>query len=223
MEKLKSIRESLPAPPIVTFPPMYTPPAMPDNPDKTPILYIFPKSKKLLTSWDVESLKYQAFLVFSHYRHTTRQCHEQDKSPSGNETGRLPFLVNSAGQALAGRDILSELREKVGDLDARLSDIQRADVLAFTAMIETKLHIALIYYLYYDEKNFNLITLSAHKDLYPWPLNLILAKKLRWDTKSWLLQQRPVVSKEAILADAKATLAALSTQLGGQLYFFGAK
>ncbi|KAJ3045716.1 Metaxin-2 [Rhizophlyctis rosea] len=194
MEVYKKFRASMDKFPLVTFPPVYTPPSMPDNPDNTPILFIFPKDKKLSTSWDVESLKYQAFLVFSHYKHATRQCHEQDMSPSG----RLPFLVNASGKALAGRDILSELHDKVGDLDSRLTEIQKADVLAFTAMIETKLHLALIYYLYYDEKNFNNITFLAHKDLYPAPLNLILARKLRWDTKQWLLQQRAVLSKEEV-------------------------
>ncbi|KAJ3261453.1 Metaxin-2 [Borealophlyctis nickersoniae] len=218
-EAIQSVRNALPTLPLVTLPPVYIPPAIPDDPDKTPILFIFPKSKQLVTSLDAECVKVQALLVFSNYRHVTRECHEPDMSPNG----KLPFLINSEGKALAGEEIVLEVTAKMGELESRLTPVQKADVLAFTALAEAKLHLALIYTLWYDNQNFHSITAPMYEKLYPWPLNFVLTRTMRMSHRNWLLQRKAVLKKDEILEDAQSTLAALSTQLGGQLYFFGSK
>ncbi|RKO86414.1 hypothetical protein BDK51DRAFT_30078 [Blyttiomyces helicus] len=205
--------------PLKTFPPTFVPPDHPPAPEKTPILYVFPRRKQHVTSLDVECVKYQALLAFSNYHHVTRECHQSDVSPSGH----LPFLVDSEGKVLAGREIVEEVLAKMGSLESKLSDVDLADLKAFSAMTDSKLKFALLYALWYDDRNYFELIVPVYEPLYPWPLNLIIPRLQRSKNLAWMLSRKAVLRRDEILEDARTTLSALSSRLGGQSYFFGSK
>ncbi|KAI8905697.1 hypothetical protein DFJ77DRAFT_478676 [Powellomyces hirtus] len=213
---LKKLQDALP---LVRYPAVYTPPIWPAEPANIPILFIFPPSKQAITSLDAECVKYQAFLAFSNYEHVTRECHEPEMSPSG----QLPFLMAADGRILTGRQIIEEVKDKAGDLESRLTDAERSNLTAFTQLAETKLDFALLFTMWYDSRIRDRITFPMYESLYPWPLNKILSRSLRSEKTEWMLSRRAVLKKDEILDDAKRTLAALSTLLGSQLFFFGSK
>ncbi|KND04857.1 orotate phosphoribosyltransferase [Spizellomyces punctatus DAOM BR117] len=205
--------------PLVRLPPVYTPPPVPADPARTPILFIFPRKKQHITSLDVECVKYQAFLAFSNYNHVTQECHEPEMSPSG----QLPFLVTSDGRLLTGRQIVEEVKATVGDLESRLTDAEKNDVKAFTFLAEAKLDFALLFTMWYDGHIRDEFTFPMYESLYPWPLNKVISRTIRAQKTDWMLSRRAVLKKDEILDDARKALTALSTQLGNQLYFFGSK
>ncbi|TPX59979.1 orotate phosphoribosyltransferase [Spizellomyces sp. 'palustris'] len=205
--------------PLVRLPPVYTPPPVPAEPARTPILFIFPRKKQHITSLDVECVKYQAFLAFSNYNHVTQECHEPEMSPSG----QLPFLVTSDGRLLTGRQIVEEVKATVGDLESRLTNAEKQDVKAFTFLAEAKLDFALLFSMWYDRHIRDEFTFPMYESLYPWPLNKVISRTIRAQKTDWMLSRRAVLKKDEILDDARKALTALSTQLGTQLYFFGSK
>ncbi|KAJ3170285.1 Metaxin-2 [Geranomyces variabilis] len=205
--------------PLKTHPAVFVPPAWPAEPAGVPILYIFPPSKQAITSVDAECVKYQAFLAFSNYKHTIQECHEPGMSPSG----QLPFLIASDGRILTGRQIVEEVKNTAGDLESRLTDIERANLTSFTLLAETKLDFALLFTLWYDNRIRDAVTFPMYEALYPWPLNKILSRQIRAEKTEWMLSRKTVLKRDEILSDAKHALAALSTLLGNQLFFFGSK
>ncbi|KAJ3007234.1 hypothetical protein HKX48_009242 [Thoreauomyces humboldtii] len=213
---LKKLQAALP---LVRYPPVFTPPAWPAEPLNVPILFIFPPTKRAVTSVDAECVKYQAFLAFSNYTHVIRECHEPDMSPSG----QLPFLIAADGRILTGHQIVEEVKNTAGDLESRLDQNERDNLVAFTLLAETKLDFALLFTLWYDARIRDTITYPMYEALYPWPLNKILSRTKRAEKAEWMLARKEVLKKEEILDEAKQALDALSTLLGDQLFFFGAK
>ncbi|KAJ3193751.1 Metaxin-2 [Irineochytrium annulatum] len=200
--------------PLKTFPPPWTPPPKPSE----NVLFVFPRRKQP-TSQEVESIQMQAFLVVAGYPHKVEECYQSDVSPSG----RLPFLLTTGGKVLAGREIIDEVTAEAGDPSAALGEPDKSDVLAFSALVECKVHQAVIYALWCEEKNCLSISYPLYEDNYVWPLNIALSRLTKTAAFAWLLTRKATLDKDEIYEDAKNAFAALSAKLGDKLYLFGAK
>ncbi|KAJ3330990.1 hypothetical protein HDU76_004344 [Blyttiomyces sp. JEL0837] len=58
-------------------------------------------------------------------------------------SGQLPFMLTPQGRVLCGREILDEVKDYTKASNAETRD-GPADSVAFAALIETKLHFALV-------------------------------------------------------------------------------
>lgn len=96
--------------------------------------------------------------------------------------------------------------------------------------------------MWFDTRIRDDVTFPMYESLHPWPLNKIIARRIRANQTDLMLSRKAALNRDEvytlpldtctricsdvqckILEDAKKTLSALSTQLGSQLYFFGSK
>ncbi|KAJ3074183.1 metaxin 1 [Podochytrium sp. JEL0797] len=199
--------------PLETRQPVWTP----APPPEVAVLYVFNRTGS--TSQEVNSLIMQSVLAFAGYPHVIRECHEPDQSPSG----QLPYLLTTAGKALAGREIIDEVMDKVPDFGSQFSPVEKADSLAFAALGESKLHFGLLYDLWYNPQNCEKVAFPKYANDHPWPLTHILPRIKRWEQLDWMLKQRVSINKDEILGDVKSALSAYSAQLDQKEYLFGSK
>ncbi|KAJ3094643.1 hypothetical protein HDU97_007735 [Phlyctochytrium planicorne] len=199
--------------PLHTFPSVHTPPTLPSK-DQS-ILYVFPRSPQMPTSQEPES----SLLLFSSYPHKVEEHFQHETSPSGE----LPFLLTPTGKILAGRDIIDEVQDKSGNLSAHLSPEEQSDVLAFTALAETKLRLCLMYALWKEEPNHLNVAYPIYESNFTWPLNLLVPRIKRYEALDWLAKRRTVLNGDEIAEDARSALASFSAKLDSQLFLFGAK
>ncbi|KAI8925691.1 hypothetical protein BC831DRAFT_459794 [Entophlyctis helioformis] len=209
----QALAAHLPALPLATNPPVFTPEPLPE----TPRLYILPRSKELLTSLDVDCLKAQTYLLFCHYPHTVVEHHEHNFSPSG----RLPALLTTDGRLLAGQEIYAEAKTKF-DPESKVSREDRSSMEAFLALVESRIRFALEYEFWYESDHFESVTAAVMGAPYPWPLNYLLPRIERSRRVAAMLSKKPVLKTEEIYAEANQALQDLSVVLAGQLYLFGA-
>ncbi|KAI9103238.1 hypothetical protein DFS34DRAFT_607954 [Phlyctochytrium arcticum] len=205
--------------PIRLFPATTSIPSSTSGPEDLPTLFIFPASKQHITSLDVASVKLQAFLAFSNYKHVVQQTFEPDMSPSRE----LPFLVTSDGRVLTGHQIIEEVKEKSGDLESRLSQAEKYDMKALVTLTESKLGFALLFTKWFNHTVKEEVTLPLHESFHPWPINKLISRSLQAQATEWMLGRKTILSKDELLAEAKDALQILSLQLGDQLYFYGQK
>ncbi|KAJ3007740.1 UNVERIFIED_CONTAM: Metaxin-2 [Siphonaria sp. JEL0065] len=199
--------------PLETREPVWVPEPNPS----VAILFVFNKNGQ--TSQEVQSLAMQSVLAFSGYPHVVKECHEPDQSPSG----QLPYMITTTGKALAGREIIDEVLDKVPEFGSCLTPIEKADALAFTSLGESKLHFGLIFDLWFNPRNWENVALPKYSNDHPWPLNKILPRIKRHEQLDWMLKQRVSIDKEEILDDVKTALSAYATQLDQKQYLFGSK
>ncbi|TPX43691.1 hypothetical protein SeLEV6574_g04912 [Synchytrium endobioticum] len=223
MESITSRLESIHrAFPIHTFPAPHTP--APHG--GAPVLHIFPTKSRGARVWgdghaslDVECVRYQALAAFSNYTCQLQQTFCHDASP----TGRLPFLVTPDGAVHGGRDIEGVVTREAGDIDARLSEPDRADCRTYAALVDAKITLALMYSLWMDEDNMTKYTSLLHGSFYVPLLGRWVARSLRSKIMVWIESRRPSVARDEVYEEARTALSALSTRLGASLYFFGTK
>lgn len=206
--------------PLVVYPAVHIPKLI-LNEKKTPILYIYPPPKRTQgrdgASMDLESLKIQTILLFSKYNFTIKYCHESGMSPSG----KLPFLINSDGEILAGRKLLEEITKFNSETKQLLSEEDESMEKAFSSLVDEKLTRAWLYNKWCDETNFKTITMETYHSLYPKPLSYILAYIDRNKIIKTMLSRKNVLKDDDIYLQAKMTLEAISEQIGDNEFFFG--
>ncbi|KAJ2999741.1 adenylosuccinase ade13 [Globomyces sp. JEL0801] len=78
------------------------------------------------------------------------------------------------GELYAASDIRIEAKSRGLDIDNFLSSEEKANCVAFIALVESKLQFALDYELWYESSHFNDITLDLRGASYPWPLNYLM-------------------------------------------------
>ncbi|KAJ3188459.1 Metaxin-2 [Gaertneriomyces sp. JEL0708] len=199
--------------PLHTHPAIHTPPPPPN----VPTLYIFPRSKRHVTSLDAECVKYQAFLRFSEFRFAVQECFEEGMSPSG----KLPFLHLRTNELLTGGDIIAHIKSSKGDLESRMTEQEKADMQAFCVLADTKLGSALNLTLWHDEQVTESITFPIYEGFHPWPLNKVVTRRKQAQVVKELLSRRTVINQDEIMAEAKECLIALECLLGDKTWFFG--
>lgn len=177
---------------------------------------------RLLTfapSWGAPSMqpactKAHAWLLFSGMREGTDFTVEPSAHPS--LAGELPVLeVGGAGGELTGpHEMYAALVGRGHDPDRHLDAAQRAESLAFRALIEEHLGLALLYAQWEDEANYDAVTRPALATTLPIPLCYYLPWSLRRRVHSQLARRR-CCSEDVAYAMGEAALAALATRLSG--------
>ncbi|KAJ2999739.1 metaxin 1 [Globomyces sp. JEL0801] len=176
-------------PKLTPHPPVYSP----ELPNESPILYAFPQSKKLLTCLEINSLKIQTLLLFTHYPFVLIEHHDPNISPDGH----LPCL-QVEGELYAASDIRIEAKSRGLDIDNFLSSEEKANCVAFIALVESKLQFALDYELWYESSHFNDITLDLRGASYPWPLNYLIPRMERQAKIKSMLAKQPVLKTQDV-------------------------
>lgn len=176
-------------------------------------------------SLDPECTKAYAYLLFCGLKEGA------DFSVEGFDNWRrslgadLPVLeMCSTGQLAEGpTEVCAALAKSGHDLDANLTPEQRAESLAFTALIEERLNVALLYAWWEDETNYDTVVRPALSSTLPVPLCYYLPWTMRRRVKSQLARRR-CGSAEIAYGHGEAALAALSVRLGStRPYFHGDK
>lgn len=168
-------------------------------------------------SFDIECLKWQAFLRFATVDFDVKYCNEPTASPSG----QLPFLLipstdSSAKvgpKCLAGPDI-SKYAQEHGDDASLLENSDIADSKAFIALAETQLHSAVIFHLWADQENFQRIVekygaIHIHNEY----LRRVVMEERRRAVLEKTFVRNGTLNREQVYAGAKEALAALKSQL----------
>lgn len=177
-----------------------------------------------MPSMDAASSKAVAWMRFSGLREGVDFMVESCGRLHASVSGELPMLqtTNVAGnRQLAEPHAVCQALVALGhDLDARLSAEQKAESLAFTALIEERLHIALLYSWWEEETNYDTVVRPVLGASLPIPLCFYVPWMLRRRVHSQLARRR-VLDAAAAYAYGDVALSALSVRLGNRPFFHG--
>ncbi|KAI9921335.1 hypothetical protein PsorP6_001802 [Peronosclerospora sorghi] len=181
-----------------------------------------PKTSKELGSTMVLHQFEPAWEVQAYLRVAGIRLHvHNSKYPAYEATGALPQL--SDGNFLLPKDeILMHLQTFHTDIDAFLSDTQRSESYAYRSMLSDKLERVLLYCRWVDSTTYREVTRPHMKRTLPFPLNLLLPKKMHLDMTD-KLRASGIATKEQAYVIARDCYTALNTKLehAGAPYFFG--
>ncbi|KAK3835665.1 MAG: hypothetical protein J3R72DRAFT_403437 [Linnemannia gamsii] len=190
-----------------------------------PTIYAFApgwKKESTVGSFDVDSLKWMAYLKFNQIDYEIKPAFEPTMSPSG----KLPFLALPDGSLITEDGFEQWVQENKGQSDedkasAALNINEAAEALAFSTLAESKIHAALLYTLWFEAPHFH----GTTRQHYFGHHNYYLGKLLNYISKSKIVNSmlltRTQIDRELIFEEAAAALEALSVQLGINEYFFG--
>ncbi|KAJ8380411.1 hypothetical protein SKAU_G00011890 [Synaphobranchus kaupii] len=143
-------------------------------------------------------------------------------------TGTVPSLHCEGGEVTEPTQILNFLRKRGYNADYELSAKQGADTMAYIALLQEKLHPALLHMFWVDAENYANLTRPWFASRSPFPLNFFLPSRLASVALSRILLTKgesplhSVTEVEAkIYSEAKECLNLLSHRLGSSQYFFG--
>ncbi|KAF9136142.1 hypothetical protein BGX30_011347 [Mortierella sp. GBA39] len=170
-------------------------------------------------SFDVDSLKWMAYLKFNQIDYDIKPAFEPTMSPSG----KLPFLALPNGSLVTDEGFEQWVQENKGqsDTSASLNIHEAAEAVAFSTLAESKIHAALHYTLWFEAPHFQ----GTTRQHYFGHHNYYLGKLLNYMSKSnivhSMLLTRTQIDRELIFEEAATAIEALSIQLGENEYFFG--
>ncbi|KAF0694445.1 Aste57867_14678 [Aphanomyces stellatus] len=170
-----------------------------------------PTLHQFYPAWDV-----QAYIRFAQIKlHIVNS-----KYPEYEATGTLPQL-NDGHFLVPKDDLIMHLQTYYHDLDAALTDSQRADVLAFRALVQEKLHRVLHYCRWVDPITYKEVTRPAVQSAMPFPLNRLVPKLVHMRFTASSLETFP--SKEHVYLAARDAYVALNARLDASPgpFFFG--
>ncbi|KAG0272689.1 hypothetical protein BGZ95_011524 [Linnemannia exigua] len=180
------------------------------------------EKEPIVGSFDVDSLKWMAYLKFNQIDYDIRPAFEPTMSPSG----KLPFLALPNGSLITEDGFEQWVQENKGQSDedkasAALNIHEAAEAVAFSTLAESKIHAALLYTLWFEAPHFH----GTTRQHYFGHHNYYLGKLLNYISKSnivhSMLLTRTQIDRELIFEEASAAIEALSVQLGSNEYFFG--
>ncbi|KAF9910516.1 hypothetical protein EC991_006333 [Linnemannia zychae] len=180
------------------------------------------KKEAVVGSFDVDSLKWMAYMKFNHIDYDIKPAFEPTMSPSG----KLPFLALPNGSLITDEGFEQWVQENKGrSPDEKVTESldihEAAEAVAFSTLAETKIHAALLYTLWFEAPHFH----GTTRQHYFGHHNYYLGKVLNYISKSnivhSMLLTRTQIDRELIFEEASAALEALSVQLGNNEYFFG--
>jgi glutathione S-transferase len=200
-------------------------------------LYQFRRYRNL-ESFHPASLKVQAYLrcCATEAGHSIGKYFVTDETGATHvtETKTLPAMLDSrenTWEAGANKIIhylaqqhhlQSEGLELDLDTKAGLTAVQRADVMAFVALVEDKLYLAMLQHWWVDEQGYEIVSRPAYTSSLPCPLSLYLPWLLR-DRQKKRAKGAGMGTAERAKETAKECLAALDARLGARTFFFGDK
>ncbi|EKX44281.1 hypothetical protein GUITHDRAFT_109736 [Guillardia theta CCMP2712] len=128
-------------------------------------------------------------------------------------------VADVSGKIVNGADeIVETLRNDVTDIDQPLQEKQRAQVFAFSSMIEDCLLPAMLHEWYMSDDNWFNVTRPLYTESATFPATVILPWQVKGRMKNKLSVHEDV---EALYKRADACYSALSSFLGDQMFFFG--
>ncbi|ETW07465.1 hypothetical protein H310_01977 [Aphanomyces invadans] len=144
--------------------------------------------------------------------------------PEYEATGMLPQL-NDGHFLVPTGDIILHLQTYYKDLDANLSDKQRAESVAFRAIVQEKLARVLDYCQWVDPITYSEVTRPAVQRVMPFPLNRIVPKLLHARHTAAFHASSSLLSKEHVYLTARDSYVALNSFLEESAnrgsFFFG--
>jgi metaxin len=176
-------------------------------------------------SWGAPSLdaacsKAYAHLLFCGLVEGTDFVVEPCNNPHRSLGGELPVLEFGAGQLAEGpHEVCTALAARGYDADKGLSPAQRAESTAFAALLEERLHVALLYSWWEDEENYNAVVRPALTKALPLPLCYYLPWSMRKRVHSQLAR-RSCHRADVAYAHGEAAIEALAVRLGEARPFF---
>ncbi|KAL6764095.1 hypothetical protein V8C86DRAFT_2482104 [Haematococcus lacustris] len=188
----------------------------------TTVLYSLPPAWGLASA-SPACAQIEAYLRLAGVSFEVQQCASSSRSP----TGQLPALehaaqvsVRAATEFSASRACIALAQQAVHDLDAHLTMAQRAELLAFSSLVESKLETATLYSMWCESKGCSEYIKAAFSGT-PFPLNYLLA----WGQRSAVQRRLANLSPDTVYVEACSTLAALADKMraGGGPYIMGAR
>ncbi|DBA69239.1 hypothetical protein WJX79_004648 [Trebouxia sp. C0005] len=168
-------------------------------------------------------IQVEAYLRFAATDFAVESCNYTHTSPTGHQPA-----VDTSGEVVAedeayqsARAIIQHLKQHTKDIDAELSDSDRADLIAFRTLVQNALEPATQYTLWCEAESFSKHTQVKYGHGMPFPLNYILPRIHQFHV--WqILKLTTADQMYTSLADAYAAIAERLSASDGD-YFFGGK
>ncbi|XP_072166804.1 metaxin-1-like [Diadema setosum] len=144
-----------------------------------------------------------------------------------NMTARFPVFHSDGTVLHSADDIVEHLKQHGFDADAGLTDQQRADILAFSSLLEEKLLPALLHMWWMDARNYVELSRPWFAKAVHFPFNYFIPGQLQRSAETKLevirggqhLEDGELAAR--VTKDAKFCLNLLSERLGNGEFFFG--
>jgi metaxin len=180
-------------------------------------------------SLDAASSKAHAWMLFCGLRQGVDFEVNTCGNPHVGMTGELPVLAapgaspGTTPTLAEPHEIFSTLAALGHDPDSHLDAVQKAESAAYAALIEERLHCALLFSWWEDEANYEAVVRPALAAMLPLPLCYYLPWSMRKRVHSQLARRR-CASATIAYGHGEAALEALAARLaaGGAAYFHGA-
>jgi metaxin len=178
------------------------------------------------SSLDPACTKVHAHLLFCGLQENVDFTVEATSNPQ--QHGELPVMqINEAEQVprlVETAEICSALTGLGHDPDAALTPLQKAESAAYTALVEERLQVALLFSWWEDEANYEAVTRPALAAQLPVPLCYYLPWSMRRRVHSQLARRR-CLKADVAYAHGEAALESLATRLSEDAgdFFHGAK
>ena len=119
-------------------------------------------------------------------RRATRPTTRQNDRERGGDDSQLGVFVRAADPKL--------------DLDRELSPAQRAEAAAWLALVEDRLHVALLYDWWYEDARFGDVGREAYNQNLGWPLRAYMPTVIRCATwlRDWLARRRSATATRSL-------------------------
>jgi metaxin len=176
-----------------------------------------PKPEWKLASFDPHCLIIQAYMKFAKVPYDVNSCNNPHMSPSNT----LPMLVVNGERVVTNyHNIITFLSEMGYDLDRELSEIQKADVRAYSVLLDELLYSAQLYNWWMEPTNYNTVTHLTFAKALPFPLSWFLPRRLKQRVTA-RLRNTDMHTSERVYSEAESCYRVLSTKLGEKTFFFG--
>eukprot|EP00879_Flechtneria_rotunda_P027958 GHRR01030027.1.p1 GENE.GHRR01030027.1~~GHRR01030027.1.p1 ORF type:complete len:290 (+),score=92.71 GHRR01030027.1:192-1061(+) len=189
----------------------------------TIVLYKWP-SHVGLPSLTAASLQAEGYLRLAGLQFFVQECSSSSSTPTGVipalDTGSEVPAASDAGDLAAARAIIAHLAKSgLADLDAKLSPPQRAELLAFTSLVQSTLDIATHYTTWVEQRGYREFRKAAYGNRLPFPLNYIVP----WSQRNEMLKLLGNIDGFKAYQAAVDTLYALADRLRASpgRFFFG--
>ncbi|KAG0298934.1 hypothetical protein BGZ96_004241 [Linnemannia gamsii] len=173
----------------------------------------------IIGSFDVDSLKWMAYLKFNQIDYDIKPAFEPTMSPSG----KLPFLALPDGSLVTDEGFEQWVQENKphSNKSESLNIHEAAEAVAFSTLTESKIHAALLYTLWLEAPHFQGTTRQHYFGHHKYYLGKLLNYMSKSNIVHSMLLTRTQIDRELIFEEAATAIEALSVQLGENEYYFG--
>jgi glutathione S-transferase len=132
------------------------------------------------------------------------------------------LVVNEENGICGILEIFAKLKEigYVLPQDELLTEIEKGEVLAYTALIEEKLYTCQLYDWWSESENYDNFASVAYENAYSFPLSVYM-KKFRRNSILEYLNYRGYNNKERVIREVKEIYEVLSNRIGSKEFLFG--